>query len=44
MDSTEAVVYTAAIHSDNPEFAKAKEKNLTYAYTRTAPWADYEKL
>ena len=28
MDSTEAVVYTAAIHSDNPEFAKAKEKNL----------------
>ena len=28
MDSTEAVVYTAAIHPDNPEFAKAKEKNL----------------
>lgn len=28
MDSTEAVVYTAAIHSDNAEFAKAKEKNL----------------
>lgn len=28
MDTTEAVVYTAAIHPDNPEFAKAKEKNL----------------
>ena len=28
MDSTEAVVYTAAIHPDNPEFAKAKGKNL----------------
>ena len=28
MDSTEAVVYTAAIHPDNPEFTKAKEKNL----------------
>ena len=28
MDTTEAVVYTAAIHPDNPEFARAKEKNL----------------
>lgn len=28
MDATEAVVYTAAIHPDNPEFARAKEKNL----------------
>ena len=27
-DSTEAVVYTAAIHPDNPEFLKAKEKGL----------------
>lgn len=28
MDGTEAVVYTAAIHPDNPEFARAKEKDL----------------
>ena len=28
MDTTEAVVYTAAIHPGNPEFARAKEKNL----------------
>lgn len=28
MDTTEAVVYTAAIHPDNPEFARAKEKSL----------------
>lgn len=28
MDATEAVVYTAAIHPDNPEFARAKEKDL----------------
>lgn len=27
-DDTEVVVYTAAIHPDNPEFIRAKEKNL----------------
>ena len=27
-DSVQVVVYTAAIHPDNPEFARAKERNL----------------
>ena len=43
-DDIQLVVYTAAIHPDNPEFKQAKEAGTAYAYQGRASWTDHEKL
>ena len=40
-DDIQLVVYTAAIHPDNPEFKQAKESGLPML---TRAWTDHEKL
>ena len=43
-DDVEVVVYTAAIHPDNPEFACAKEKGSPDADKSTASRTDHAQL
>ena len=43
-DDVDVVVYTAAIHPDNPEFACAKEKGHSNAHPRRASGTDHAEL
>ena len=43
-DDVDVVVYTAAIHPDNPEFACAKGKRTSNAHTCRASRTDHEEL
>ncbi len=43
-DDVDVVVYTAAIHPDNPEFACAKEKGHSDADPRRASGTDHAEL
>ena len=43
-DDVDVVVYTAAIHPDNPEFACAKEKRASNAHPRRASGTDHAEL
>ena len=38
--STDLVVYTAAIHPDNPEYQEAVRLGIPHAYPRTAPGSE----
>ncbi len=43
-DSVQVVVYTAAIHPDNPEFACCKRKRHSDADQSAASWSDHAQL
>lgn len=43
-DDIELVIYTAAIHPDNPEFAMCKRKTDSNAHKSRTTWSDYAQL